>query len=131
MTAEVVRAQACTGFAISPDGSYFRLYLAQPGDADRVLELPVSGLSSLLKILPEVQQIALPQQQGNAALRVMRDTVSWSLERDLIDESLVLILVTAEGFEWCFNLSESEIFRMAECLRDERMTTLPPSDTRQ
>ena len=61
----------------------------------------------------------------------MRDTVSWSLERDLIDESLALILVTGEGFEWCFNLSESEIFSMAAFLRDERMTTLPPSNTRQ
>jgi hypothetical protein len=131
MTAEVVRAHACTGFAISPDGSYFRLYLAQSGDADRVLELPVSGLNSLLKILPEVQQIALPQRQGNASLRVMRDTVYWSLERDLVDESLALVLVTTEGFEWCFNFSESEIFRMAESLRDECMTTLPPSNTQQ
>ena len=131
MTVEVVRATSCSGFAVSPDGSHFRLYLAKPGGADQVLELPISGLASLLKVLPEVQQIALPQRQGDPSLRVMRDTVSWSLERDLVDESLALVLVTSDGFEWCFNLSESEVFRMAESLREERMTTLPPGDTRQ
>lgn len=132
MTREaVVQADACDGFAVSPDGSSFRLVFSGQGATHCILEMPVAGIASLMKILPEVQQIALPQSRGNASLRVIRSPSSWSLERDLSDESLALVLVTDDGFEWCFALADEEIFRMAELLREERLTTLPPVDTRQ
>lgn len=131
MAADVLQAETCAGFAVSADGSRFRLRLARSGNADCFVELPVSGLASLVKALPEIQQIALPRTQGNTSLRVMRDPVAWTIERDMTDESLVLVLVTDEGFEWCFNLADGEIFKMAAFLRDERMTTLPAPDLRQ
>jgi hypothetical protein len=131
MTAEVLQAETCAGFAVAPDGSRFRLRFARPGQRDCILELPVSGLTSLMKVLPEIQQFALPRARGDDSLRVMRQPVGWSLERDMIDESLVLVLITDEGFEWCFNLSEAEVFKMASYLRDERMSTLAAPDLRQ
>ncbi|HEX4985177.1 MAG TPA: hypothetical protein VFV71_03805 [Burkholderiales bacterium] len=131
MTREVVRAQACTGFAVSPDGSRFRLHFDLAGERDCALDLPVSELAPLMRLMPQIQQIALPQRRGDASLRVMRTPVSWSLERDMTDESLALVLVTDDGFEWCFQLGDAEIFRMAEFLRDERMTTLPAPGSRQ
>ncbi|HKB83853.1 MAG TPA: hypothetical protein VKD04_11690 [Burkholderiales bacterium] len=84
-----------------------------------------------MKAVPEIQQVALPRANGDSSLRVMRDPVAWSIERDMTDESLVLVMITAEGFEWCFNLADAEIFRMAECLRDERTVTLPAPEMRQ
>ena len=131
MAADVLQAEGCAGFAVSPDGSRFRLRFAQAGAPDCMLELPVSGLASLMKALPEIQQIALPRASGDRSLRVMRDPVGWSMERDMTDESLVLVLVTSEGFEWCFNLADEAIFKMASYLSDERMSTLPAPDLRQ
>ena len=51
-----------------------------------------------MRFLPEIQQIALPQSRGDPSLRVMRESVSWSLERDMTDESLAL----NEGFHSTF-----------------------------
>lgn len=96
-----------------------------------MVELPVAALKSLMKVLPEVQQRALPRAQGNSALRVVRQAASWSLERDMADDALTLILLTAEGFEWCFTLADADVFRMAECLREERTVTLPTPPGRQ
>jgi hypothetical protein len=49
----------------------------------------------------------------------------------MADESLLLVLVTSDGFEWCFHLDDAEVFKMAEYLRDERAVTLPVPDIRQ
>jgi hypothetical protein len=128
---DLVKAEACAGFSVSPDGSRFRLRLARSGTVDCVVELPVAGLASLVRTLPEIQQVALPRALGDGSLRVMRDPIAWSIERDMTDESLVLVLVTDEGYEWCFQLADAEIFKMASFLKDERMTTLPPPGLRQ
>ncbi|HVY08017.1 MAG TPA: hypothetical protein VHB46_18730 [Burkholderiales bacterium] len=76
MTGDVVEAQACDGFAVSPDGSRFRLYFRLASEQSHVLELPVASLPGLMRFLPEIQQIALPQGRGDPALRVKREAVS-------------------------------------------------------
>jgi hypothetical protein len=125
VTADVAQMKACSGFSISPDGSCFRLRMVNSDDRDCVLELPLAGLASLMKVLPEVQQAVLPRAGGNESLRVVRRAAAWSLERDMADDALTLVLLTTEGFEWCFTLADADVFRMAECLRDERAVTLP------
>ncbi len=126
----VVCADACDGAQISRDGSRVRLEFSS-GTKNWALELPVGGLASLMKVLAETQQRALPRASGNPALRVVRRPVTWSLERDMADDTLALVLVTADGFEWCFSLADAEVFRMAKCLGEERAVTLPASDCRQ
>lgn len=74
--------------------------LSQSG-RDWALELPTDGIRSLMKVLAEAQQRALPRAGGNPALRVVRKPVTWSLERDMADEGLALVLFTEDGFEWC------------------------------
>ena len=95
------------------------------------LELPTATLESLIRTLPEIQQVALPRERGNKALRVIRRPEAWSLERDLADESLLLVLATGDGYEWCFHLDDAEVFKMANSLRDERAVTLPEPAIRQ
>lgn len=122
---DMIRMEICTGFLVSADGSRFRLQMLDSVDRACMLELPVANLNSLMKALPEVQQTALPRAGGNNALRVVRKAVTWSLERDMADDALTLVLLTADGFEWCFTLADADVFRMAECLREERTVTLP------
>jgi hypothetical protein len=128
---EVIQGQTCTGFDVSQDGTRFRLQLIDNEGRMRALEFPTASLESLMKTLPEIQQVALPRKRGNQALRVIRRPEAWSLERDMADESLVLVLVTSDGFEWCFHLADAEVFKMAKSLREERAVTLPASDIRQ
>ena len=54
----------------------------------------------------------------------MRQPVAWSLERDLADQPLTLVLATRDGFEWCFGLADADLFRMADALREERAVTM-------
>jgi len=122
---EVVQADACLGFLVSSDGSRVRLELSRVSGEPWLLELPASGVASLLKSAAEAQQKAIPREAGKAHFRVVRRPVNWSLERDMADDVLTLVLVTADGFEWCFSLADEEVLRMAECLRDERMVTVP------
>jgi len=42
-----------------------------------------------------------------------------------------VVFVTSEGFEWCFHLDDTEVFKMAGFLRDERAVTLPVPDWQQ
>jgi hypothetical protein len=128
---DVIQGRACTGFDVSRDGERFRLQLLDGSGRQLSLELPITGLETLIKLLPEIQQVALPRERGNQALRVIRRAQAWSLERDMADESLLLVLVTVDGFEWCFQLDDAEIFRMANTLRDERAVTLAAPDTCQ
>lgn len=128
---EVVHAEGCQGFLVSADGSRIRLELSRSSGRSLLLELPAEGLFSLMKVMAEAQQRALPRGGGNDALRVIRQPVTWSLERDMADETLTLVFVTQDGFEWCFSLADSELFRMAECLREERTVTLPAPVGRQ
>lgn len=128
---EVVRMESCTGFLVSADGQRFRLQLQDSGDRSCLVELPVSALTALIKALPEIQQTALPRTGSGHSMRIVRQAASWSLERDMADDALTLVLLTAEGFEWCFTLADSDVFRMAECLREERTVTLPAHPQRQ
>ena len=128
---EVIQGHACTGFDVSRDGERFRLQLRDGSGKELALELPTSGLESLIRLLPEIQQVALPRKRGNKALRVIRRPQAWALERDMADESLILVLVTGDGLEWCFQLDDAEVFRMAKMLRDERAVTLAAPDIRQ
>jgi hypothetical protein len=127
----VIQGHACTGFDVSRDGERFRLQLLDGDGRQLALELPIAGLEALIKLLPEIQQVALPRERGNRALRVIRRPQAWSLELDMADESLLLVLVTGDGLEWCFQLDDAEVFRMANILRDERAVTLAAPDTRQ
>jgi hypothetical protein len=131
VTNEVIHGQTCTGFEVSRDGARFRLQLVDSDGRRVALELPTASLDSLMKALPEIQQVALPRERGNDALRVIRRPQAWSLERDMANESLLLVLVTAEGFEWCFHLDDAEVFKMANDLRDERAVTLPAPEWQQ
>jgi hypothetical protein len=128
---EVIQGHACMGFDVSRDGTRFRLQLIDNEGRVVALEFPIASLASLIKTLPEIQQVALPRERGNNALRVIRRPEAWSLERDMADESLLLVLVTSDGFEWCFHLDDAEVFKMANYLRDERAITLPVPDMRQ
>ena len=128
---EVVQVESCSGFLVSADGRRFRLEMQDATDRTCMVELPVAALNSLMKVLPEVQQRALPRASGNSALRVVRQAASWSLERDIADDALTLVLQTAEGYEWCFTLADTDVFSMAECLREERTVTLPAPPGRQ
>ena len=128
---DVIHGQACTGFDVSRDGTHFRLQLIDNEGQAVTLELPTASLESLIRTLPEIQQVALPRERGNKALRVIRRPEAWSLERDLADESLLLVLATGDGYEWCFHLDDAEVFKMANSLRDERAVTLPEPAIRQ
>jgi len=128
---EVIQGHTCTGFEVSTDGARFRLRLIDNEGRAVALEFPIASLASLMKTLPEIQQVALPRGRGNNALRVIRRPDAWSLERDLTDEALVLIFATSDGFEWCFHLDDAEVFKMANYLRDERAITLPAPSIRQ
>lgn len=128
---EVIQGQSCTGFQVSQDGARFRLRLADSEGQAVTLEFPIASLKSLMKTLPEIQQVALPRERGNGALRVIRRPEAWSLERDMENESLLLVFVTSEGFEWCFHLDDKEVFKMARFLGDERAVTLPVPDWQQ
>src|SRR6267378_2433883 len=125
MTEEVMQGQACTGFKVSRDGARFRLKLIDKEGLAFTLEFPTACLEFLMKTLPEIQQLALPRERGNNTLKVVRRPEAWSLERDMADESLILIFVTGEGIEWCFHLDDAELFKMANYLREERAVTLP------
>lgn len=114
---EVIQGQACTGFDVSPDGKRFRLQLVDQEGQPFMVEFPAAGLASLMKTLPEIQQVTMPRQRGNNVLRVIRRPEAWALERDMADESLLLVLV-AGGLEWCFHLDDEEVFKMASYLRD-------------
>ena len=127
---EVTHGQVCTGFDVSPDGKRFRLQLVDQEGQPFMVEFPAAGLASLMKTLPEIQQVTLPRLRGNNALRVIRRPEAWALERDMADESLLLVLI-ADGVEWCFNLDDEEVFKMASYLRDERAVTLPAPGIRQ
>ncbi|MBI3529510.1 MAG: hypothetical protein HY067_16280 [Betaproteobacteria bacterium] len=131
MKHEVIQGQVCTGFEVSRDGTRFRLQLIDNEGRALALEFPTASLDSLMRVLPEIQQVALPRGRGNKALRIIRSPEAWSLERDLADDSLLLVLITSGGFEWCFHLDDVEVFKMATYLRDERAVTLPAPDIRQ
>jgi hypothetical protein len=131
MTEAVIQGEACTGFKVSRDGARFRLQLIDSGGRAFTLEFPTTCLESLMKTLPEIQQVALSRERGNNSLRVVRRPEAWSLERDMADESLVLVLVTGEGFEWCFHLDNVELFKMANYLGEERAVTLPAPEWQQ
>lgn len=131
MTEKVIQGESCTGFMVSQDGARFRLQLTDNDGRDLAIELPTANLKSLMKALPEIQQVALPRERGNNALRVIRRPEAWSLERDNIDDSLLLVLITSEGFEWCFHLDDTEVFKMAQYLGEERAVTLPAPGQRQ
>jgi hypothetical protein len=128
---DVIQGQACTGFDVSQNGARFRLELLDSNGKPLAVEFPTAVLESLIRVLPAIQQVALPRERGNRALRVIRRPDAWSLERDLADESLLLVLVTNDGFEWCFQLDDAEVFKMASFLREERAVTLPAPDIRQ
>ena len=83
---DVIHGQACTVFDVSRDGTHFRLQLIDNEGRAVTLELPTASLGSLIRTLPEIQQVALPRERGNKALRVIRRPEAWSLERDLADE---------------------------------------------
>ena len=127
----VIQGGACTGFDVSRDGTRFRLRLIDCEGRAVTLELPTASLESFMKALPEIQQVALPRERGDTKLRVVRRPEAWSLERDMVDESLLLVFVTDDGFEWCFHLDDAALFKMASYLRDERAVTLPVPDIRQ
>jgi hypothetical protein len=128
---DVIQGQACTGFDVSQNGARFRLELLDSNGKPLAVEFPTAVLESLIRVLPAIQQVALPRERGNRALRVIRRPDAWSLERDLADDSLLLVLVTNDGFEWCFQLDDAEVFKMASFLREERAVTLPAPDIRQ
>ena len=128
---DVIQGQACTGFDVSQDGARFRLELLDSDGKPLAVEFPTAVLESLIRVLPAIQQVALLRERGNRALRVIRRPDAWSLERDLADDSLLLVLVTNDGFEWCFQLDDAEVFKMATFLREERAVTLPAPDARQ
>jgi len=121
----VEHADLCQGFLVSADGARIRLEFGCDHSPPWLLELPVSGIASLMKAAAEAQQAALPRNAGRDNLRVVRQPTTWSLERDLADDSLTLVFVTADGFQWCFRLADRELFRMAECLRDDLAVALP------
>src|ERR1700680_414750 len=128
---EVIHGQSCTGFEVSQDGARFRLHLTGNGGRVLALDFPTAILDSLMKTLPEIQLVALPRERGNNTLRLIRRPEAWSLERDMADESLLLVLVTSGGFEWCFHLDDAAFFKRADYLRDARAVTLPAPDVRQ
>ncbi len=104
MEAGPIEGEKLTAWSVLPGGTQISIDVVSVDGLTHRIVLPVDALSGLMMTLPRMLQSALDERFPNGSFRVVQRLGKWQLERQAMEDGLILKLGTTDGFEVAFAL---------------------------
>ncbi len=114
-----------TTFEIAPDGSRFCMNVADESGHSLGLSLPAECLVQLIMTLPQMASQALKMRYRDDTLRIVYPLGAVDIEASHIKEIAILTLATQDGFAVSFGLTDDDLQRCENMIREARARTRP------
>jgi hypothetical protein len=119
-TRSQVEISSMKGSRLSSAGDYVQLDFEDVNGRELSWTLTASCVQQLIMTLPHLLSGALARRHGSSAVRAVFPLGEWRLEVAGQWNTLLLTLMTRDGFEVCFSLNTETIAQMTSSIEKHR-----------